>query len=39
MAVMVSLWQKLLITTIQVNFALILSEAGMTTQIGLNCCY
>ena len=30
---------KFLITTIQVNFVLIPSEAGITTQIGLNCCY
>ena len=38
MAVMVGLWQKFLITTIQVNFVLIPSKAGMRTQIDLNCC-
>ena len=27
------------ITTIQVNFVLIPSEAGMRAQINLNCCY
>ena len=37
---MVSLWQKKnLMTIIQVNFVLIPSEAGMRTQIDLNCCY
>ena len=39
MAVMVGLWQKILVTTIQVYFVLIPSEAGMRTQIDLNCCY
>ena len=39
MAVMVNLGQKFLITTIQVNFVLIPSEAGIRTQIDLNCCY
>ena len=39
MAVMVSLWQKILIATIQVNFVLIPSEAEMRTQIDLNYCY
>jgi len=28
-----------LVTTIQVNFVVIFSEAGMRTQIDLNCCY
>ena len=38
MAVMVNLRQKILITTILVNFELIPSEAGIRTQINLNCC-
>jgi len=36
MAVMIDLWQKILMTTIQVNFVLIPSEAGMATQSNLN---
>ena len=39
MAVMVVLWQKILIKTIQVNFVLIPSEVGMRTQNELNCFY
>ena len=39
MAVMVGLWKKILITTVQVNSMLIPSEAGMRIQIDLNCCY
>jgi len=34
-----SMTKKLKFTTIQLNFVLIPSEAGMRTQIGLNCCY
>ena len=36
MAVMVGVWQKISITTIQVNFVLISSE-GMRIQIDMNC--
>ena len=36
MAVMIDPWQKILMTTIQVNFVLIPSEAGMRTQSNLN---
>ena len=39
MAVMVSLWQKFLLTRIRVNFVLILSEVGMRIQIDLHCFY
>ena len=41
MAVMVDLLygKKKLITTIQVKFVLIPCEAGMRTQINLNCCF
>jgi len=34
---LMSMAKKILITTIQVNFVLILSEAGMRIQIDLNC--
>jgi len=39
MVVMLDLWQKILIATIQANFVLIISEAGIRTQIDLTCCY